>query len=138
MKLESHACTHVGRRANNEDAFCAHAELGLFVVADGMGGYEGGEVASQLTTGTITDFVRRNDTDADSTWPFALDRRQLEAALHAPVADETFDGVDRDGAVLVGAIADRLAGVGADSPHHAGKRVGLHLALPGPVAGLLQ
>jgi PPM family protein phosphatase len=74
MRLSSMACTHVGRRQNNEDAYSAHPELGLFVVADGMGGYEGGEVASQLTVATIVDFFRRNAADADVTWPFALDR----------------------------------------------------------------
>jgi PPM family protein phosphatase len=74
MRLSSMAFTHVGRRQNNEDSFCAHPELGLFVVADGMGGYEGGEIASQLTVTTIVDFFRRNAADADATWPFALDR----------------------------------------------------------------
>ena len=49
MRIEHAAVTHVGRRSNNEDAYLAAPELGLFAVADGMGGYEGGEVASKVT-----------------------------------------------------------------------------------------
>ena len=34
------------RRPSNEDSYCARADLGLFVVADGMGGHVAGEGAS--------------------------------------------------------------------------------------------
>jgi serine/threonine protein phosphatase PrpC len=74
MKLVSMACTHQGRRNNNEDSHLALPDLGLFVVADGMGGYEGGEVASQITTEVIGGFFRRNAQDREATWPFAMDR----------------------------------------------------------------
>lgn len=46
-------------RANNEDSFAVDDELGLLVVADGMGGHNSGEVASALATGTIRDFARQ-------------------------------------------------------------------------------
>src|SRR5260221_257144 len=52
MKFDAYALSIAGRRTNNEDAVCLHPELGLFVVADGMGGYEGGEVASALAVET--------------------------------------------------------------------------------------
>ena len=40
-------------RPRNEDSHCARPEFGLFVVADGMGGHAGGEVASQLAVEAI-------------------------------------------------------------------------------------
>jgi serine/threonine protein phosphatase PrpC len=57
MLLDTHALTITGRRSHNEDAVCARSDLGLFVVADGMGGYEGGEVASRVAVDTIEDVV---------------------------------------------------------------------------------
>ena len=73
MQLETFALSIPGRRANNEDAICARPELGLFVVADGMGGYEGGEVASALAVDAICELVRRTHGDKDVTWPYKID-----------------------------------------------------------------
>jgi len=52
--------THVGlRREHNEDTYYADAELGLCLVADGMGGHEHGEVASALARDTLVREVGR-------------------------------------------------------------------------------
>ncbi|WP_395814041.1 PP2C family protein-serine/threonine phosphatase [Archangium minus] len=56
-RIDSGAATHVGRRPNNEDSYCRRPELGFFAVADGLGGHEGGEVASQLVLSTVADFL---------------------------------------------------------------------------------
>lgn len=46
--------THVGlRREHNEDTYYADADLGLWLVADGMGGHEHGEIASALARDTL-------------------------------------------------------------------------------------
>ncbi|MDQ3338850.1 MAG: protein phosphatase 2C domain-containing protein [Myxococcota bacterium] len=73
MQLESFALTIAGRRTNNEDAICARPDLGLFVVADGLGGYDGGEIASGIAVEVICDLIRRTAGDADVTWPYKID-----------------------------------------------------------------
>ncbi|MCB1610113.1 MAG: Stp1/IreP family PP2C-type Ser/Thr phosphatase [Xanthomonadales bacterium] len=46
--------THTGlRREHNEDTYCADAETGLWLVADGMGGHDHGEVASALARDVV-------------------------------------------------------------------------------------
>ncbi|HUH90053.1 MAG TPA: PP2C family serine/threonine-protein phosphatase [Lysobacter sp.] len=51
--------THVGlRRELNEDSYYGDSELGLWLVADGMGGHEYGEVASALARETIVREIR--------------------------------------------------------------------------------
>jgi serine/threonine protein phosphatase PrpC len=48
--------TDPGRvRGNNEDAFAVDLDAGLFVLADGMGGYNAGEVASQMLVTFLRD-----------------------------------------------------------------------------------
>jgi len=57
-KLVHVECTDVGKvRDHNEDAIGAQPDIGLWVLADGMGGYNAGEVASGIAVKTILDLV---------------------------------------------------------------------------------
>lgn len=59
MRVKVACQTDVGlRRERNEDSFLYDEELGLYCVADGMGGHRGGEVASSMAVKTLLDFVR--------------------------------------------------------------------------------
>ena len=49
MQIEVYCQTDIGlRRERNEDSFLVDESLGLYLVADGMGGHRGGEVASSM------------------------------------------------------------------------------------------
>lgn len=81
-KVSTAVITDVGRvRTNNEDAVAEDREHGLLVLADGMGGYNAGEVASGIATKTIPEVVRREwktlprptpPPSKDSPSPYAL------------------------------------------------------------------
>jgi len=75
-RVESFAATSVGRRESNEDGLLHLSAQGLFSVADGMGGYEGGEVASQIVVETLQQVYERLRADADATFPWRLDREK--------------------------------------------------------------
>ena len=58
-KIEHFAITDTGKvREHNEDAIAAEMELGLLVLADGMGGYNAGEIASGIAVKTVTGMIR--------------------------------------------------------------------------------
>jgi protein phosphatase len=58
-KIQCWCKTDTGlRRESNQDSFLIEEDLGLFVVADGMGGHSGGEVASKLAVETMADVLK--------------------------------------------------------------------------------
>src|SRR5206468_11067379 len=58
QSLQSASLTEPGRvRDHNEDCIESRPEIGLYVLADGMGGYNAGEVASGMATSLIADGV---------------------------------------------------------------------------------
>lgn len=59
--LQSASLTDPGRvRDHNEDCIESRPDLGLFVLADGMGGYNAGEVASGMATSLISDGLQES------------------------------------------------------------------------------
>ncbi|TJY62111.1 Stp1/IreP family PP2C-type Ser/Thr phosphatase [Sinimarinibacterium sp. CAU 1509] len=59
-KVASASMTHTGLvRNNNEDAVGEVPDIGLLVLADGMGGYNAGEIASGIAVATVLDVTQR-------------------------------------------------------------------------------
>jgi PPM family protein phosphatase len=74
LTITAFGVTHPGRvRPSNEDAMHWDTGSGLFVVADGMGGHQAGEIASQLAIETLTTFLASSHADRDLTWPYGFD-----------------------------------------------------------------
>ena len=60
-KLRVVGVTDTGKvREHNEDTIAVDADIGLLVLADGMGGYNAGEVASGIAVKTIVNLVREH------------------------------------------------------------------------------
>jgi serine/threonine protein phosphatase PrpC len=58
--IRFYAATDVGKvRDHNEDNFLVDKKLGLFIVADGMGGHAAGEVASAMAVRTVHEEIKR-------------------------------------------------------------------------------
>jgi protein phosphatase len=90
MPLSFSAATHIGvRREINEDSYCARPDLGLFAVADGVGGHDAGEVASRAAIGAIQQAIEETRGWTEhSAWPFeyqpalGVDGNRLNWAMH--------------------------------------------------------
>jgi serine/threonine protein phosphatase PrpC len=99
--LEACALTDKGCvRSNNEDYCRIDSDLGLFVLADGMGGAKAGEHASRLAVETVTETIQqaqRRDSQVLLSAVEAANRRVLQAAH----SDPSLEGM---GTTLVAAL----------------------------------
>jgi len=104
-------------RANNEDYYLLAPSMGLYVVADGMGGAQAGEHASKLATETLREAVQRAPT---SPGPEALveafhtaNRKVMEAASNDPALEgmgTTMVAAQvKDGELLIASVGDSRA-----------------------------
>ena len=79
MPYEFFSALDTGRaRSNNEDAVALDTACGLAVLADGMGGYNAGEVASGMATSFIHTELGRWLAEAGAQAPEADVRRAME------------------------------------------------------------
>ncbi len=107
MQLSVGARTDVGMiRAGNEDSFFAdtNASLGLFVVADGMGGHAAGEVASEMAVQILRrELLQAADLDLDQAGVVVAEalRRANRAIFHRTVAEVDKQGMGTTASVLL-------------------------------------
>ncbi len=104
-------------RSHNEDCFEIDPGKNLFLVADGMGGHNHGEVASRIAVKTIQEFVEKA-FDADNTWAFLFDSRLSRHGNLLKIAirlahDQVLCAIRQDGSLygmgttIVGLLYDR-------------------------------
>ncbi|MEO6030820.1 MAG: Stp1/IreP family PP2C-type Ser/Thr phosphatase [Burkholderiaceae bacterium] len=126
MILEFHSATDTGRaRNNNEDSVAVDEPSALIVLADGMGGYNAGEVASGMATSFIKTELGRwlaeasetaTDTDVRRAMDICVDnanRAIFNAAnsnpQYAGMGTTLVLGVFRDARLLMGHVGDSRA-----------------------------
>jgi protein phosphatase len=81
LPLVAAGLSHPGKqRPENEDAFGSFVENRLFIVADGMGGHNAGEVAAAMAIDCVESFFTSYHADPRQVWPYGVDRALSLAA----------------------------------------------------------
>jgi serine/threonine protein phosphatase PrpC len=89
-------------RSNNEDFYLVSPSIGLYVVADGMGGAQAGEHASKLAAETLWELVHESHVSMDMDMFVDAFREANRRVLEAASADSTLEGM---GTTMVAALA---------------------------------
>jgi PPM family protein phosphatase len=104
-------------RPNNEDYFIADSNAGIFILADGMGGANAGEYASQLSAESLYESLRETPRDGIETLESAF-REANQAVREAAKRNPELDGMGttllaaRDAgnsAMQIGSVGDSRA-----------------------------
>jgi serine/threonine protein phosphatase PrpC len=101
--LQAFGLTDIGcARRNNEDFYALASDMNLYIVADGIGGAQAGEVAARMAVETVIDQVRRDPVRDASTLPCAFEEAH-QRVLAAASSDEQLRGM---GCTLVAALVE--------------------------------
>jgi len=99
--LSANGASDTGRhRPRNEDSLLVLPERSLYAVADGMGGYEGGEVASSLAVETIRRAFEKNVFEGQTASDATIPRRGREMACAIQMANQAILRRSKDVAAL--------------------------------------
>jgi protein phosphatase len=102
--LEACALTDPGRvRTTNQDFFQVVPELGLYLLADGMGGARGGARASQVAVETVAEILGKS-AHRDAAALLGAVEEANQRVLHEATSDPRFEGM---GTTLVAALETR-------------------------------
>ncbi len=113
--LEAYGASDPGCvRSNNEDYFLVVPALGLYLVADGMGGAQAGEHASRLAAETIQQAVEQNGKAMDSDGLVVAFNRANQRVMEEAARDPQMEGmgttlvaaVENNGDLLVASVGD--------------------------------
>jgi serine/threonine protein phosphatase PrpC len=88
-------------RTNNEDYYLVAPSLGLYVVADGMGGAQAGETASKLAVETVWELIQTSNGKADADTLVSAFEEANRRVMDAASADPSLEGM---GTTLVAAL----------------------------------
>ena len=120
MRFKTGCATDVGRkRSQNQDSVKSAPELGLFIVADGMGGHRGGETASAMVVETVPEVVRKAQQAQGGHWnaktvisqaigaaSLAIHQRATENPALQGMGTTTVAMLFKDNVVTIGHVGD--------------------------------
>lgn len=130
-------------RNNNEDYYLVAPDLGLYIVADGMGGAQAGEHASKLAAETVWEIISQADTP-DAEILLGAFEEANRRVMSAAASDTKLEGMGTTlvaalecaGELLVASVGDSRAYIYEDHKlfvitedqtwvHEVGRRLGL-------------
>ena len=110
MRMNAWGKTDVGlRRESNQDSILVDKDLGLFVVADGMGGHKGGEVASAIAVETLHEMVSEHSQKEEPVSPNTLlvhAYEEASARIHHTSSFEKPELMGMGTTLVVGLVRD--------------------------------